>query len=286
MLAGVLASSVSSVGETEERLCDTRHPLALTYALYSPQKQAAVAEVLRVAAAPDTDIFADLNSIDQARLAEHIRDCILATNPSALASLSRQLVVARSHVCVAMAESRVGADSAHRGTRTLLDVSPDLAMRAVAALAVLHHGVEGPQEWRDGEELRIRQEMRHLEEDLKVSVLDFMGQKDVRPRQHEKGAWRESGDNSVMAPGTHVRVAENGAPASDLRVLGAPAGHVGESGGFLEGGGLSLCAAVRRPLSFPRGACRDRCRGCGHHAAPGASVEEDTGRGGSPPGER
>lgn len=61
-LVAALCMDLGSVGREDEALCAERHDLAITYAFYRPQKQAAVAEVLRVASVEEADIFSSLSA--------------------------------------------------------------------------------------------------------------------------------------------------------------------------------------------------------------------------------
>lgn len=62
VLVASLAADVASVGMEDMQLCQMEHPLALTYGLVRPQRQAAFATVLRASkqAGGGTDIFAKL----------------------------------------------------------------------------------------------------------------------------------------------------------------------------------------------------------------------------------
>lgn len=68
VLVASLCMDLCSVGREDEELCADGHPLALTYALDRPQKQAAVAEVLRIATEEGCNIFSAVGAAEARNL--------------------------------------------------------------------------------------------------------------------------------------------------------------------------------------------------------------------------
>lgn len=108
------------------------------------------------------------------RHAEHIRTCILASSPSAIPSLTKQLALLKSKLTVDALEMHADAAATLKqadGLQRLISagkaprlgkIAPDLAMQALIVLAATHHARRGQASWRREEKLLIDQSLAAL----------------------------------------------------------------------------------------------------------------------------
>lgn len=91
--------------------------------------------------------------------AEHIRTCIMSTDPAEIKSLTNQLVVASSQAAVAEAQHMVDipSDDKSGAEAPRSVVCGDLAMRVIVVLSSIHHCFGSKEKWSFEEWGHLRQ---------------------------------------------------------------------------------------------------------------------------------
>lgn len=152
LLCAVLGANMGSTGFTDEQLEETSHDLALQYCFVKPQHQSAVAGIIRAAAqAPGGDIFEKMSKRDKKRAREQIHSAVMATHPSSMASLRRDLLLLANRATLQAGQRQragkggEGKKGEERGEASQLawwseeEAALSTVLSSVAAAATVHH---------------------------------------------------------------------------------------------------------------------------------------------------